>query len=80
MLFQTTQTLMSYSLFAPDFLLRLGNNRRLPYLSVISVTGVLLTRCHLPPALTSSDTPTWNSLRFMPHSFSLYRQTRVLHG
>ncbi len=44
MLFQTTQTLMSYSLFAPDFLLRFGNNRQLPYLGVISVTGVLLSR------------------------------------
>ncbi len=44
MLFQTTHTLMSYSLFAPDFLLRLGNDGQLPSLSVISVTGVLLTR------------------------------------
>jgi hypothetical protein len=43
MLFQTTQTLMSYSLFAPDFLLGLYNNGGVAYMTVISVTGVLLT-------------------------------------
>jgi len=33
---------MSYSLFVPDFLLRLSNNRLVPYLSVMPVTGVTL--------------------------------------
>jgi len=33
---------MSYSLFRPDFLLRLSDNRLVPYLSVMPVTGVTL--------------------------------------
>jgi len=44
MLFQTTQTLVSYSLFAPDFLLGSYNNGGVTYMTVISVTGVLFTR------------------------------------
>jgi hypothetical protein len=44
MLFQTTQTLVSYSLFAPDFLLRSYNNGGVAYMTVISVTGVLFAR------------------------------------
>jgi len=44
MLFQSTQTLVSYSLFAPDFLLGLYNNGGVAFLTVISVTGVLFTQ------------------------------------
>jgi hypothetical protein len=44
MLFQSTQTLVSYSLFAPDFLRGLYNIGGVAYLTVISVTGVLFTR------------------------------------